>query len=231
MWKWIRVMGLMLVAPWVSAQDVAAQSGVQDLVGVGGLWAIVGGVAAIGILFCFFGWRFFRPVLAVAGFLTGAGGVIAARGIEPLEVSTIFIGLGAGAILAAVFYFGYMLVVFLLGFQVGAIAGILAVMGLSYLTGRSFELGTTAMMIGLGLVGAVLAIKWRRGIMILWTAFDGAALIVGAGMTAVTLSSGSAVVLGELKPSLVPTIGVLVLGLVGAVFQFSREAKREQAGG
>ena len=83
----------------------------------------------------------------------------------------------------------------------------------------------------LGLVGAALALKRRRGIMILWTAFDGAGLLVAAGVVGVALVREVPLVLAEVDISLLLYVVTLVVAMCGAAFQFKQEAAQVKAAG
>jgi len=222
--RWMLLLLSVVYAPVAFSQENLPVAGVEELVGAGWLWVILVSLAGLGALFCFFGWRFLRPVLALAGFLFGVGGMLFARGIDSLEVTDVFVALGAGLALAVIFFFGYVLVVFLLGFQLGAVCGVLAVAGLEAVVGRALGSGAMILTLGMGLVGAVLALKWRRGIMILWTAFDGAALLVVAGGVGVSMVRGVPLVLQDIDVSALTYAAMLVLGVCGAAFQFKQEA-------
>lgn len=127
-------------------------------------------VVLLSLLLCFFGYRMFRFVLAIAGFLIGAL-FVAGFGFtltDGKEIVVILIAAVAGGlIIGALFLFLYSAGVFL----VGAIFGILLFSGII-----GFVNGNTSLILYIlpALVGGILALLLQKFIIILITSFTGA---------------------------------------------------------
>jgi hypothetical protein len=176
-----------------------------------------------GALACFAGYRMFRLVLAIYGFVFGAMIASSTMGIS----GTLWILIAAllgGIVGAVVLVFAYFVGIALVGAGLGAL---LAHFAWGYLrAGDPPAVG----IIGLAILGAIAATLLQRYVMILSTAFGGAwTMIIGglalAGNRAVAqaATSGDVWVLYPLTPahgqSWVP-IAWVVLGLVGLVGTF-----------
>jgi len=177
---------------------------------------LVGGVIA-----CFAGYRLFRVVLAIAGFVLGAfmaSSVFGASSRTFMVVAAILGGLGGAAIMIAAYFVG----VALAGASIGA-----AVAHLGY-AALHREPHVLAVML-CAVTGAVAASYLQRYFVIVFTAFGGAwTLIVGA-MAAIgdrrameAAASGDVWVAYPLDPApgkkWVP-IAWLVLSLIGTAVQ------------
>ena len=126
-----------------------------------------------GIVSCFFGYRLFRIVLAIFGFILGALAASSVFGVSdtgPMIVAALVGGLIGAAILFAAYFVG----VALIGAGFGAAAANLIWAWL----GSEPHL---AIVVGLSILGAIVALWLQRYVIIVATAFGGAwTAIVGA---------------------------------------------------
>ncbi|MGE0446768.1 MAG: DUF4203 domain-containing protein [Vicinamibacterales bacterium] len=126
-----------------------------------------------GIVGCFFGYRLFRIVLAITGFIVGAGLASSIFGMSdtwPMIAAAVI----GGLIGAAILFFAYYAGVALTGAVLGAVVANVA-----------FAAGDRApsvmVVIALAVIGAALAMYLQRYFIIVGTAFGGAwTMIVGA---------------------------------------------------
>jgi hypothetical protein len=127
-----------------------------------------------GTVACFFGYRFFRVVLAIYGFVFGA--LITTSLLGPAEAMTLVIGALLGGLVGAVLLnLAYFAGVALMGAAVGAF--VLHLVWPMVATGNPHVI---AVVIASAL-GAIGAIWVQRAVIILGTAFGGAwTLLVGA---------------------------------------------------
>ena len=137
---------------------------------------ILSGAILLGLLFCFFGYRIFRFVLAVAGFILGAsfvaGFTYTLTDGEDLLIILIA-GVAGGLILGALFLFLYSAGVFL----IGAVFGIL----LFSTTASSLNINTPPILyIVPALAGGILSLLIQRFMIILITSFTGAWVVAMA---------------------------------------------------
>ena len=127
-------------------------------------------VVLLGLLICFFGYRMFRFVLAIGGFIIGAS-FVAGFGFtltDGKEIVVILIAAVAGGlIVGALFLFLYSSGVFL----VGAIFGILLFSGII-----GFVNSNTSLILYIlpAFVGGILALLLQKFMIILITSFTGA---------------------------------------------------------
>lgn len=120
-----------------------------------------------GALACFFGYRMFRIVLAVYGFILGAA--VASSIMSPGDTTSIVVAALVGGIVGAVVLnLAYFLGVALIGAGVGA----LAIHALWAAVGRGDP--HVALVIIFAVAGALLATRLQRYVIILGTAFGGA---------------------------------------------------------
>lgn len=205
---------------------------------------IVGAIVSIliGIAFCFFGYRIFRILLAILGFLGGAlAGVAAAQAImlaqETAGNPTLYLILGGvigGIIGAVLLYFLYIVGIFLLGASLGAI---LAAAIVRLLTNDQTAL--TVAVIGLGLLGGILAIVLQRVLIIIATSFSGAQAIVSGVTILLNPRQGLPLATGPISSQFqgitapAPTMNIvalvawLVLAIAGMVVQFAWTGKKK----
>jgi len=177
---------------------------------------LIGGTVA-----CFFGYRLFRIVLAIFGFIVGAFAASSVFGVSdtgPMIVAAVVGGLiGAGLLIAA-----YFVGVALVGAALGAVTANLMFAA----TGQDPHFLVLAFMT---IVGAVGAMYLQRYFIIVGTGFGGAwTMIVGAmavagNRTALAAASGGDVwVAYPMNPA--PgqqwvTVAWIVLGLAGTAVQ------------
>ncbi len=181
-----------------------------------------------GLLACFAGYRLFRFVLAIYGFILGA--VFAVSYVTATTTAmTIAVAIIGGLVGAAILTFGYFLAVALLG------AGLAALVAQTIWAQQGWGDPRPMILLAFAVGGAVVALVFQRYVIIIGTAFGGAwTAIVGAlamvGDTAAR-QAANAPSLRMFHPLHVPisrswvTIAWLVLGLVGALVQMRRRAK------
>jgi hypothetical protein len=185
-----------------------------------------------GILACFAGYRLFKFVVGVYGFILGAAMMSSMMGVTSTSgmVLAAIVGGTAGAIVLVLAYFvGVALV--------GAGFGVLvAHVGWSYLRGTSEP--PLAAIVGFAVLGAVGSMLLQRYVVIVATAFGGAWTAMLGGLTLAgdhritsAASSGDVWILYPMSPSpayrWVP-IAWLVLSLVGTAFQLAITGKRKR---
>ena len=184
------------------------------------------GAVAVGLLYCFLGYRLFRIVLGLTGFLLAGAVATALAGVvsegQFAVMGIAFLVGGVAGTLA--FAFLYRAGVFCLG-MLGASLVVQVVML------QRPEPWPLWMVLGLGLAGGFLALLAERPIMTLVTALIGAALTVyGAAYFIVGPEA-----LDSLAEPAEPTrlhwilLGVwVVLTLIGALSQFSARARKTE---
>jgi hypothetical protein len=185
-----------------------------------------------GVLACFAGYRLFKFVVAVYGFILGAAMMSSMMGVTSTSgmVLAAIVGGTAGAIILVLAYFvGVALV--------GAGFGVLvAHVGWSYLRGTS-EPPLTAI-VGFAVLGAVGSMLLQRYVVIVATAFGGAWTALLGGLTlagdhriTAAASSGDVWILYPMSPSpayrWVPAAW-LILSLIGTAFQLAITGKRKR---
>jgi len=126
-----------------------------------------------GIVSCFFGYRLFRIVLAIFGFILGALFASSLFGVSDTWPMIAAAGVG-GLVGALVLFFAYFVGVALVGAGLGAT-----------IANMAFSAGATdpsvIVVVGLSVLGAALAMYLQRYCLIVGTAFGGAwTTIVGA---------------------------------------------------
>jgi uncharacterized protein DUF4203 len=186
---------------------------------------------ASGVLACFAGYRLFKFVVGIYGFILGAAMMSSMMGVTStggMILASIFGGVAGAIILVMAYFVGVGLV--------GAGLGVLvAHVGWSYLRGSS-EPPLTAVVVG-AVLGALGAMLLQRYVVIVATAFGGAWTALLGGLTmagdhriSTAASSGDVWILYPMAPSpgfkWVPTAW-LVLGLLGTVVQLAITGKRK----
>jgi hypothetical protein len=185
---------------------------------------------ALGLLTCFAGYRLFRLLLAVYGFVLGAVvGLAMASGLTGGETLWVIAGALIGGLTGAVL----LVLLFFVGiFVIGAAGGAL----LANLVGGGLAWDVPALVTVLAAVaGGVLALFLQRFGIVAFTALNGAWAVVG-GVAA--LFTGRAlelsVMLGRLDawegadlPYLVGLIAWLGLALIGAAVQLATTSHEE----
>ena len=174
-----------------------------------------------GCIACFFGYRLFRTVLAIFGFIVGAlaaSSIFGASDTGPMLVAAVVAGLlGAGILIGA-----YFVGVALVGAGLGALVA-------NLVFSASDKDPSILIVIALSIIGAVAAMYLQRYFIIVGTGFGGAwTLIVGAmaligdrrAMSAA--AAGNVWVAYPLDPApgqrWVPIVWIL-LGLIGTAVQ------------
>lgn len=173
----------------------------------------------LGLVNCFFGYKLFRVMLVIYGFLLGAGAGVFLAGVLLegegwIAIAAAVVGGIVGAVLmSALYYVGV--------FVVGALAGamFLGALGASL----DFSMPVLAVIVG-AIVTGIVAILLQRAVLIMATAFSGAWVAIMGGTALLEGSSFTLTNLRWVPPvwqrSYVPLIIWLVLGIGGAVVQF-----------
>jgi len=180
----------------------------------------------IGLLACFYGWRFYRIVLALFGFVIGyyvASGVLLGQA-EAIQIGgAIIVGL-LGALLFWTFY-RFAQVLF------GAMLGLVA----AALIGSAFNLEgviLAILAIVLAIVGGLIGNAVADVIIRLGTAFSGAGQAIG-GIAALAAALSIPLPLAdpthggattETTAGIITLVAVIVLGIAGYLFQTSQQA-------
>ncbi|HLY26853.1 MAG TPA: DUF4203 domain-containing protein, partial [Aggregatilineales bacterium] len=183
-------------------------------------YAVVLGV--LGLVECFFGYKFFRILLAVAGFFIGAQlGASFALAHTSQSVVIVLIELITGVIGAVLFYYLYFVGFFLAGMGLGAsVATVLAAN-----LGLTQEVATVVVVIG-AIIGGLLGFILSKYIIMISTAFIGATQIIAAAIMLFMPSVGAVQSWSDLQARLghtgllIATAGIAVLTIFGFFFQF-----------
>ncbi len=195
---------------------------------------VVAGMAGVGIVYCFFGYRLIKLVLGLTGFLlAGSAAAVLVGFLSYGHLVGMGIALCIGGLCGAMaLFFLYRTGIFCLG-MLGA-----SVAAYSVLQGRE-EPWILWAVAGIGLVGGLLAILVERPVMKLATAAIGAMLMTQAGLAlarakgllAIAPGGTSETIAGTAAPA--PYIGWavlaawLVLTLIGASAQFGFGGKKK----
>jgi hypothetical protein len=187
---------------------------------------------AFGLLNCFFGYRIFRVLLGIYGFVVGAGvGIFVASNLAAGQALWLAVGAVAGGIIGAVL----MVLLYFVGvFVVGAFGGVLLVNAIGAVTG--FAVPTVVVIIAAVVVG-ILALILQRAVLVLLTAFagawaavsGGALLLAGRSLPAISIIARPATWEQANLPMLAILISWLVLGVVGMSVQFRATRERRVA--
>ncbi len=134
--------------------------------------AFMAGAIVLGLLFCFFGYRIFRIMLAVGGGIAGGGGAVGFALTQwawpEMWWAVVLLGLAAAAVGAVLMIIAYYVGVFLAG--AGFAATIAAV-----LVGVNADNLYLEALIPAAIVGGVLALIIQKLLIILVTSFTGSA--------------------------------------------------------
>lgn len=186
---------------------------------------------ALGALYCFFGYRFFRIALGICGFLMGC--VLAHVGWVSLlpgkMLLILFLDGISGIVLGLIFVIVYMVGLFALGASFGALLGVI-------LTAQAGDLIRVVIASVLALTGGLLALFLQRLIIILSTSFSGAwGIVAGAWYLAGGIEPAAVVQNPETiraKDFYAILICWTLLGVLGSIAQYKITAKKlvEQPG-
>ncbi len=178
---------------------------------LGGAFSIV-----IGLLSCFFGYRFFRIVLALLGFVVGFG-IGTALIASDQVVLEVIVGLIGGLIGAIIFYFLYVIGIIIAGAMLGGVVAQTLLLSLGVNDNTILLIG---LVVGL-IIGAFVAFVLNKWMIVVSTAFNGAAAILyGAALIFPGLLVFNPDNSIRLESPLV-VIAWLLLGAIGAAYQIS----------
>lgn len=184
---------------------------------------------AVGLLSCFAGYRLFRAVLTIYGFILGA--LFASTLAPPSDTVAMLISLAAGGVLGAVIlYIGFSIGVALVGAGLGATLAHTA-----WLQWKGTDPGLIVIVF-FAIAGAVLAVKMQRAIVSLATAFLGAQTAVAGAVALITRREIKAgidnVWIGHLGIPAVSMhwtfIAFVALAIVGCLVQFGAGGKKSK---
>jgi hypothetical protein len=181
-------------------------------------------MVVIGAVACFAGYRVFRVLLALQGFIAGVIlGLALANSIAlpPDQLTTIrlILALGGGLIGAAVAWLLFVLAVFLSGAAFGVLIG-------NAIATNTGDPSRLVLILVLALVGGVVALSFQKLFIVLSTAFGGALLAVSGAYRFLTGQGANTDLLMNpgllLRPNAAQTLGtvytlLLVVGVVLSV--------------
>ena len=122
----------------------------------------------LGVVYCFFGYRIFRIILGILGFILGASMAvrIAFDMFGGERVLTILAGLVGGVIGAVLMVILYFIGIFLLGAWLGSLLGVL-------LTGGGGSTVETVIILVLAVIGGIVAVILQKSMIIISTSLSG----------------------------------------------------------
>ena len=172
------------------------------------LSVLIGLAIVVGALQCFFGYRLFKFVLGLTGFLLGT----ALAGYTALLASgsalvALVAGLVGGLLGALLLVASYFIGVFLVGAALGCILGIV-------LLGLTAAGPQPVLLIALGAVGGIAAVVLQKVVIILATAFGGAYSVV-MGSTCLATGASDPAAVERLCRSVGTQHSALLLCIVG----------------
>jgi len=177
------------------------------------------GTVALGVVECFFGYRLFRVILGITGFLFGGllGGYVA-YSLTQSQLMGV-----AGALIGALIGAGLMAGLYIVGvFLIGALFGAIVAVAFSSIGGNTPQVWLVVI---LALTGGVLAAVLQKVVIVVATAFGGAwwaltgiALITGT----ISVETPRELLSGLTGASAGWLIGWLVLGIVGVIVHYRR---------
>jgi hypothetical protein len=186
-----------------------------------------------GVLACFAGYRLFKVVLAIYGFILGA--MVASSTLGPTNTTGIVLAAIVGGIAGSlILVLAYFLGVALVGAGLGALV---VHVGWGYF--RSGDPPLTLVVV-LAVVGALGATLLQRYVIVVATAFGGAWTAIIGGLSiagdhrlAAAAASGDVWILYPMSPS--PRhqwvrVGWLILGTVGMIVQLGVTGRRRKKG-
>ena len=180
-----------------------------------------------GLLACFAGYRIFRIVLGIYGFILGALFASNVVGGEQSSTTMLVAAIGGGLVGALLLIAAYFIGVALIGAGIGA--------GAANLLWAAFgrEPHVVAVIV-LAILGALAALRLQRYVIVVATAFGGAqTVVVGAaalmGNRAAAATAARAIYtvypLNPIPDSVLDAIAALVLGIAGVAVQLMVTAK------
>jgi hypothetical protein len=193
-------------------------------------------LVAGGTVACFAGYRLFRAVLAIYGFILGAMITSSVMGISN-TAGMVIAAIAGGLVGAAIFTFAYFVGIALVGAGCGAAIAHLgwAVWTRSASTPALVD-PPAVLVVALSIVGAVGAMFLQRYVIVFATAFTGAwtliigvLALVGRGGAPRALAAGDVWILYPFSPGLGGTwlpVAWLVLGVIGSVVQLGVTGKK-----
>ena len=186
---------------------------------------LIGGAVA-----CFAGYRLFRVVLAIYGFIFGAMLASSVMGISN-HLGMLIAALIGGILGAVLFTFAYYVSIGLIGAGMGA--GLLQAV---WHYAKSSDPPSVAMIIA-AVAGAVVAMALQRYVIIISTAFSGAWTMLVGGLAMVgdraaerAASSGNVWILYPFSPAIGPrwvSIAWILLSLLGIAVQTGMTGKKK----
>jgi hypothetical protein len=188
-----------------------------------------------GIIFCFFGNKWLKVILAVYGFILG---FLLVNTLLPMFTSlggleVLLISLGAGIVIALLFVLLMYAGLFFIGFGAGVLLSLLIVdaFGLNI-----YEWYIYIPILIVGIILGSLTLNKRRIFVSIFTAFIGASMLSTAlfsiiyGIKAETLISyGNVEAVGAMYTSTVYLIALVVLFVAGIVVQLMVTSKKKRA--
>ncbi len=137
------------------------------------IYCVLAGI--FGIMFCFFGYKYLRKLLFVLGFLIGA--LVTYIIVAPLMTTllAILVSVAAGVVVGLLMFFLYVLGIFVTGACFG---GGLALVVCGLCGWSVAYVGVIVAMCVAAILFGVLAVIFRRALMIISTSFTGASAIV-----------------------------------------------------
>jgi hypothetical protein len=180
-----------------------------------------------GLLACFAGYRIFRVVLGIYGFILGALFASNVIGGEQSGAMMLAAAIGGGLVGALLLIAAYFVGVALIGAGLGAGAANL----LSAALGREPHI---VVVVVLAVIGALAALRLQRYVIVVATAFGGAqTVVVGAaalrGNRAAASTAARAIYtvypLNPMPETMLDAIAAIVLGIAGVAVQLMVTAK------
>ena len=202
-----------------------------------------------GVIECFFGYRIIKMVLAFYGFMLGliAGVVYSVFVMAAPTGMALVITIACGVIGAVIMVLLLFVGVFLIGAGQGALLVLLVLVASGASRGRQFAIGPDMFrehmvaFIAAGVVGGVIALIFRRFVIIVYTAFQGAGIVVLGALAATedpvirALSEGRLTDARQLTGMLgrrhsIALLCWLGLAILGVVVQYSSARTRSVRG-
>ena len=180
-----------------------------------------------GLLACFAGYRIFRVVLGIYGFILGALFASNVVGGEQSGAMMLAAAIGGGLVGALLLIAAYFVGVALIGAGLGA--------GAANLIWAAFNREPhIVVVLVLAVIGALAALRLQRYVIVVATAFGGAqTVVVGAAALIGNRAAASATAraiytvypLNPMSETMLDTIAALVLGIAGIAVQLMVTAK------